>query len=386
VGVALFALCLVVLRAVLTFKENRDMLRLIRTQAVTDELTGLRNRRRLIDDLAEAFSEDAEAGDVMLLLFDLDGFKRYNDTYGHPAGDALLARLGRRLAEVVDGYGYAYRLGGDEFCVLARVAPARAGAIVDASTAALTERSEGFSVRPSFGVAFVRDEAASPASVLKLADQRLYAQKHGRMLTSAVKPEDVMLRVMQESEPTLRERARAVSVLAVAIGEPLGMRPSELADLARAGELHDIGKLAIPDVILEKTEPLDAYELQYLRRHSTIGERILGATPSLAGAARLVRATHERWDGAGYPDGLSGEAIPLGARIIAVCDAFVAMTSERPHRYLMSGSSALKQIRECAGSQFDPTVVEVFLQILVGSGSDPTLLGYAGPRLSVDQA
>jgi two-component system, cell cycle response regulator len=134
--------------------------------------------------------------------------------------------------------------------------------------------------------------------------------------------------------------------------------------VARAAELHDLGKIGIPDEILDKPGPLDEVEWSFMRRHTTIGERILMAAPALRLVARLVRSSHERWDGRGYPDGLAGERIPLGARVVCVCDAFHAMTSDRSSRRAMSRSDALAELRRCAGTQFDPAVVDAFCRVL----------------------
>jgi HD-GYP domain-containing protein (c-di-GMP phosphodiesterase class II) len=169
---------------------------------------------------------------------------------------------------------------------------------------------------------------------------------------------------MYEREPRLHEHARSVSALALAVGKRLGLEGTQLGELSRAAELHDIGKLAVPDAILYKPGRLDPDEQRFIRNHSAIGERILAASPALAPVSRIVRATHERWDGQGYPDGLAGEDIPVGARIIAVCDAFVAMISVRPHQEALGLDAALAEVRSCAGGQFDPAVVETFLAVV----------------------
>src|SRR2546421_39461 len=135
---------------------------------------------------------------------------------------------------------------------------------------------------------------------------------------------------------------------------------AEVVAARQAAELHDVGKLAIPDSILNKPGPLDQEEWAFMRRHTLIGERIVASAVSLREAAPIVRATHERWDGAGYPDGVGGEQIPLAARIIAVCDAFDAMVTTRPYRIGMSPEDALAELRRCAGTQFDPAVVDAF--------------------------
>ena len=147
------------------------------------------------------------------------------------------------------------------------------------------------------------------------------------------------------------------------MGQLLGMATEQLDELARAAELHDIGKVAIPDAILSKPGPLNENEWAFMRRHTIIGKRILGAAPALRPVARLVRASHECWDGSGYPDGLSGEEILLGARVVAVCDAFHAMTSDRRYRNAMSPDEAMAELRRCAGTQFDPNVVEAFAAV-----------------------
>src|SRR5207253_8614016 len=138
-----------------------------------------------------------------------------------------------------------------------------------------------------------------------------------------------------------------------------GRRPEELDEVARAAELHDVGKMAVPEQILNKPGPLDKGELEFIRQHTIVGERILAAAPALSPVARLVRASHENWDGSGYPDGLKGEEIPLASRIIAVCDAYHAMTSNRPYQAAVPQDEALAELRRCAGSHFDPVLVEV---------------------------
>ena len=134
-----------------------------------------------------------------------------------------------------------------------------------------------------------------------------------------------------------------------------------LDEVARAAELHDIGKMAVPDAILDKPGPLDHDEWSFMRRHTLIGESILSASPTLVPVAKLVRASHESFDGTGYPDGKAGNDIPLGARIVAVCDAYDAMTSDRAYRSAMSGEAAIEELRRASGTQFDPAVVEAFV-------------------------
>jgi HD-GYP domain-containing protein (c-di-GMP phosphodiesterase class II) len=155
-----------------------------------------------------------------------------------------------------------------------------------------------------------------------------------------------------------------VAALALGVGERLGLTAGDLADLVAAAELHDIGKAAIPDAILDKPEALDREERAFIERHTIIGERIIASAPSLRGIATIVRATHERYDGHGYPDGLAGEQIPLAARIIAICDAYQAMTSNRGYWDALSERQARAEVQRCAGSQFDPRITRVFLDFV----------------------
>jgi diguanylate cyclase (GGDEF)-like protein/PAS domain S-box-containing protein len=319
-----------------------------------DALTGLPNRRRLMEELERVEERH------LLVFFDLDGFKLYNDSFGHPEGDLLLRRLGRKLSDALGKSGVAFRLGGDEFCVLARMHEGEGHALVDACCCGLSEQGEGFAVTASWGSVILPDEAPDATSALIMADQRMYADKGAGRASARQQTRDIALRVLAERHPELREHSGAVAALARAVGERMGLDDAHMDDLERAAELHDIGKIAIPDAILTKPGPLDAEEWAFMRRHTLIGESVLSAAPSLRRAAMIVRSSHERFDGAGYPDGLRGEQIPLTSRIVFVCDAFDAMTSDRPYDNATTIDAALAELSECAGTQFDPVVVEAF--------------------------
>jgi HD-GYP domain-containing protein (c-di-GMP phosphodiesterase class II) len=254
----------------------------------------------------------------------------------------------------------AIRLGGDEFCVLAQMPADDGGELIASCLAALSEDGEGFTVRASWGAVVVPDEAPDATAALVMADQRMYADKGVGRRSAKQQTRDLMLRVLAERHPELHEHVGAVAALARAVGERMGMVDEQLDGLERAAELHDIGKIAIPDAILSKPGPLDAEEWRFMRRHTLIGESMLSAAPALHTAGKVVRSSHERFDGKGYPDGLSGEQIPLASRIIFVCDAFHAMTSIRPYASAQSVDSALAELDRCAGSQFDPEVVRAF--------------------------
>jgi diguanylate cyclase (GGDEF)-like protein len=358
VVLAASAIALSVGRMALSFFDNLRMLRRARRDALTDSLTGLPNRRAFVDDLARLLENGGPVQRRALGLYDLDGFKRYNDAYGHPAGDALLQRLSAELADVVKGNGQAYRLGGDEFCLL--LDADGSDAVLRAAGAALEARGDGFDVTASYGRVALPEDAADSEEALHLADRRMYAAKESRPSSAGLQTRSVLLKVLSEREPELREHSSDVMSLARGVARRLGLSPDEREIVARAAELHDIGKMAIPDAILSKPGPLDDREWRFMRRHTIIGEDILNAAPALQPVAALVRASHERWDGGGYPDGTSGEEIPEGARIVAVCDAFSAMVQDRPYQPGLSVSEAVAEIERCAGEHFDPRVVAAF--------------------------
>jgi HD-GYP domain-containing protein (c-di-GMP phosphodiesterase class II) len=174
----------------------------------------------------------------------------------------------------------------------------------------------------------------------------------------------VLLESLRAIRPELDDEAERIGELAVRVARRLGVPDEELDIVGRAAQLHCVGKVGIPDTILNKPGPLTREEWEYMRQHTIVGERLLSASPPLRPVAVLVRARHERWDGRGYPDRLAGEAIPLGSRIVAVCDAYGAMTSERPYRPALSHEDACRELHASAGSQFDPTVVQACLDEL----------------------
>jgi diguanylate cyclase (GGDEF)-like protein len=338
---------------------------LAREMALQDSLTGLGNRRRLMADLDQRLAAATEDRPLVLAMFDLDGFKAYNDTYGHATGDALLKRLGDKLAATMAGRGQSYRMGGDEFCVLATVAAHEAPETVDCAAQALSDHGHGFKVGASCGWVLLPDEHASdPSSALRIADRRMYAQKNLGRASAGRQTVDVLLKVLSERSAELGVHLHDVTGLCRAVAERLQLSAEDIGPLLQAASLHDIGKAAIPDAILDKPGPLNADDWSFMRTHTVIGERILCAAPALTEAAQLVRSSHERWDGSGYPDRLKAEAIPLGARIIAVCDAYDAMVSNRPYRSRMSREVALEELRRCAGSQFDERVVKAFCAVV----------------------
>ena len=360
VVLAAAAILAVIARMALTFRDKLHLLAAARIEAETDALTGIGNRRKLMTDLEATLAGGAPS---VLMLLDLDGFKAYNDTFGHPAGDALLSRLAKKLAAGVGDSGEVYRIGGDEFCVLAPVETAHRQSFAAAAQTALQEHGEGFRITAAQGSVSLPQEAAEVAEALRLVDERMYDEKDGRRASAGRQSRDVLLRVLYERDARLQGHLTDLVELVRAVGAHLHLPPDELGDLSLAAELHEVGKLAIPDSILRKPGTLTEDEWRFVRRHTLIGERILSSAPALAKVSTIVRSTHERIDGRGYPDGLAGEEIPLASRIIGACAAYFAMTSTVPYRPARTPDEAIAELRRCAGTHFDARVVAAIVEL-----------------------
>jgi putative nucleotidyltransferase with HDIG domain len=247
-------------------------------------------------------------------------------------------------------------LGGDEFCALVWGAPDED--LVVRCAAALAEQGEGFSITASYGTVQIPQEASRPEQALALADERMFAFKDSRRTSAGRQTRDLALQVLAAYEPALHEHAAAVAHLTEAVAKRLGLRGQDLSDAVRAAELHDIGKVAIPFAMLHKDGPLEDQEWRLMERHPSIGASILAAAPALARVAQIVAASHERFDGRGYPNGLKGHQIPLASRIVFACDSFDAMVRAEPFGRARPVPEALRELERCAGTQLDPHVVE----------------------------
>jgi diguanylate cyclase (GGDEF)-like protein len=368
---------------------QRALLRALRAMrlALTDPLTGLGNHRHFHERLETELGRARERGQVFALcLVDVDDFKRINDRFGHPAGDRVLSQLATRLRQT----GEAFRLGGDEFALLLPgfnegAAAAAAQSIVD--RIASMHLDHVGSVTVSAGIAASPTHAADRDELIRLADSALYwAKEYGKNRVRAYRPDVLELaelkRLADGPDRAARFRAAAslakavdardaytgshsqrVAQLATRIATRLGI-DDEVIELTKlAASLHDLGKLAIPEEILRKPAPLTDPERLVLERHPQIGFRMLESL-GIDPVADWVLHHHERWDGTGYPDGLAGQRIPLGARIIFVADAYDAMTSQRVYRRRLSPEAAMAELERCAGTQFDPAIVAAFAEEL----------------------
>jgi len=353
--------------------------------ALTDPLTGLGNHRHFRDRLEGELTEAEDKGTPLTVcILDIDNFKELNDRLGHPKGDQVLAQVAARLRQD----GEAFRIGGDEFALLM---PGRdeqeAMAVADGvlQRVAILEAAPGLAVHLSAGIVTYPQLGLDRSELVTVADQALYlAKEHGKSCVRAYHPDlrdlphfsdlgdapdrNARLQAAASLAHTVDVRdaytgrhSYVVGELAARVARLLGLGPEEVELVRLAGSLHDLGKLAIPEEILRKPGPLSESERLVLRRHPQIGYRMLrslGVEP----VSTWVLHHHERWDGRGYPHGLGGEQIPLGSRILFVADAYDAMTSDRVYQAHVAHGEAVAELERCAGTQFDPQVVAVFVK------------------------
>jgi len=354
----------------------------------SDPLTGCLSLRSFRGRLAEeAERARRHRRPLSLVLLDVDGFRDLQRHHGYPVGDDLLVAVGAVLRAGTRSQDLVCRTGGDEFALLL-VETTNADARICLERILLElEVLESGPVRGtsiSAGIAAQERASASPEELLDHAGRalaRARAEGAGRV---AVHCEETTLEpglgedsphrdVVEALAVALLERDRytgehseSVVEMAGSVARSLGLSGAEVERVRAAALLHDIGKVAIPDAILHKPAPLDEQEWQLMAQHPVIGERILRVIPGLGSVARIVRHEHESWNGTGYPDGLAGEEIPIGSRIILACDAYHAMTTDRPYRAAMSYAEAIEELLSSAGRQFDPRVTQAFVGYLYG--------------------
>jgi diguanylate cyclase (GGDEF)-like protein len=368
-------------------------------EAARDNLTGLGNQRAYEETIGEAIASAEPCDSLILYLLDVDRFKQVNDRHGHPAGDAVLARLGKLIEELAPRSGY--RIGGDEFAVLLRGGDPTVQEFPERlrdRLAALTITGVPEPVTISIGVAHFPDHAHDASSLKRQADLALYKSKrNGKDRTSVFRPGESLfegdsgtegdtgsivavrrlITALSFRHGRVGEHSTAVADLARSIGLTLGVESRELDHLYLAGLLHDLGKISTPDAILLKPGPLTVEEREVMQEHSRVGFDLLDGL-DLTPVDEWILHHHEHWDGSGYPDGLAGAEIPFGSRIVLVADAFDAMTSERPYRRALSVPAALGELRDLAGHQFDPLVVSALDTCLAAEQPDRVPAGALG--------
>jgi len=371
--------------------ENAQLYDQAMTWAITDGLTKLWNHRYLHERLDEEIARGTRFGAAFsLIMIDLDFFKTYNDTYGHLAGDEVLTSIGQCIQSSIRNIDMPFRYGGEEFAVILPETMLEGAYVVAERIREKIEqkfRSGRGAVTASLGIASWPTDGVTKEQILASADKALYAAKEtGRNRTCA--PSDVkkqgLVTVGAESETqriaismifTLAAtvdakdhytygHSRKVSQYAVTMAEAMDLPKEKISVIRNAGLLHDIGKIGIPDSILNKEGMLDEQEWRQIKAHPELGVEILRYVAELSNSLPIILNHHEHYDGSGYPSGLSGEQIPLEARLLAVADAYDAMTSLRPYHNQRSPQDAINELKRCAGTNFDPELVEIFCKIV----------------------
>ena len=353
-------------------------------RARTDACTGLLTLEAFCGDAEAALAHAARAEQpASLALVDIDGFRSLNARRGPAAGDAALLAVAERLRGLTRASDVIGRTGADEVAVLMPATRLRGARTCCERLIAELDGSDipgaGF-ITVSAGVATHRAGTtierllATAARGLDRARADGGARTAARPAESGVNPFRAQAHVIEALATALLERDRYtgehsafVVEMAKTVAAALGLDEVEIERIGHAALLHDIGKVGMPDRVLLKAGPLAGEEWELMREHPVIGERILRAIPGLGGVARIVRHEHERWDGTGYPDKLAGEDIPVGSRVIQVCDAHHAMTTDRPYRKALTHAEAVEELLQGAGTQFDPDVTEALIGYLYGA-------------------
>jgi diguanylate cyclase (GGDEF)-like protein/putative nucleotidyltransferase with HDIG domain len=369
--------------------ENAQLYARLEQKSRIDELTGLFNRRHFEEQLKEEVSRHSRYGDVFsILMLDLDNFKTYNDTYGHPSGDKLLNQIGKIIESCTRSIGQAFRYGGDEFImILPQTTTENAYQAAERVRGQIIGEMENkaITVTCSIGLAGYPSDGVTPDQLVNAVDTALYHAKRtggNRIcLSSKILSESVteagtytrgtalsavyaLVAAVEARDPYTYGHSRKVNTYAVALAEAVGLPPDEVAKISMAALLHDIGKIGIPDKILNKKGMLSKGDWRSIKSHTRLGASIVGNVPGLVSCLPAILYHHEMWDGNGYPEGLKGEDIPLEARILAITDMFASMTSPRSYRDALSDEQALEEIRKSAGTQFEPKLVEAFIDVV----------------------
>jgi diguanylate cyclase (GGDEF)-like protein len=380
-ALAFFATCLAVVALLcaweaLDHERQRDALARV---SRADSLTGCLNRRGFEERLEAELDASRRSGRrTGVVMMDLDDFKQVNDTRGHEAGDELLRWTVERASEVLRPMDALGRLGGDEFAVaIPGAGPAEAAEVAQRLRDALSQR-----IKLSTGIAAYPDHGTDRESVLRTADRDLYAIKHGRAPDPGPTTRELgwaaaLARAVELRTATPDAHGGAVAAYAAGIAQELGWSGGELALLRMAAMLHDVGKVSVPDRILQKPGPLTTTEFELVKAHPGAGADIVEQVEGLSPVVEWIRHSHEHFDGSGYPAGLAGDDIPMASRILLVAEAYDAMTSRRPYGSPLPPDMALEELNDGAGGQFDPDCVAALEAHLETSGEG--VRAYATP-------
>jgi len=382
--------------------ENSRLYAEAEQRARVDQLTNLFNRRHFDECIKQEIDRHSRYRSMLsLILLDLDFFKAYNDTQGHVAGDKILELMGKLINRAVRTTDLAFRYGGDEFAIILPQSTTNDALVVAERVRgriAAEMSKKDIRISASLGLASWPSDGVTSDEVINAADRALYYAKEtggnrtcvaSKMLPSLAEAANAKVATEKEVlsiiynlaatieavDPYIYGHSRKVSAYAVALAEAVGLPSEKVVVINTAAMLHDIGKVGISGEVLNKAGKLDGEAWELIQSHPKLSATIVGHVVSLISCLPAILYHHERWDGAGYPEGLKGEAIPIEARILSVADAFDAMTSSRPYRSKLSYKKVLRELKRCSGTQFDPKLVEVFLPIALSTAPEELGVG-----------
>ena len=346
--------------------EKRDMERRLLEMSLYDASTGLYSRSFFEEEM-KRLGQDRHCP-LGIIICDINGLKLINDTLGHQSGDLLLKAAADLLRRCFRDSDIAARIGGDEFAVLLpgsdEASVAGCCDRIRRELARYNQDSAELSLSISMGYAVEYWPFPDMSALFKRADDAMYKQKLQQSHSSRSETVQALMKTLEARDHITEGHAERMAEHAVLLGHSLGLSEERLNDLGLLARFHDLGKVAVPDAVLFKPGPLTQREYAEMQRHCEVGRRIALSLSDLASIADFILMHHEHWDGGGYPLGLSGEEIPLECRILGIVDAYDAMISERPYKDALPCDEAVRELRRCAGTQFDPGLVERFIALV----------------------
>lgn len=328
-----------------------------------DALTNLPNRRYFQEKLVEV--NDAIYNPVSIIMCDVNGLKLFNDALGHQMGDKVLIKIADILSGLVENKGYLCRIGGDEFVfVLPNTSKSRALLVTERLDKIFDNLMyEGVRLSISYGLA-TKNTGDHLKDVIKESEEEMYKNKLFEKTSHRSEFIKSILQTLREKNPREKEHSQRVSNICIQIGIQLNMKKHDLKLLEAIASLHDIGKIAIDEAILNKPDTLNESEWDAIKKHPEIGYRIISTSPEYAEIAEDILSHHEHYNGKGYPRGLKSNDIPIRARIVSIADAYDAMISRRSYKEPMTHKAAIEEIMRCRGTQFDPKLVDIFMRLI----------------------